>query len=368
MKICNGLVFSEKGKFENKDLYTKNGLVVSEAQGADGEVIDAEGLYVVPGFVDVHTHGSVGHDFCDGDKQGLAEIAAFQYRSGITSFCPTSMTLSEERLQKIFAAVAEGTLAEGQARIAGIHMEGPFIAPSKKGAQNGEFIFAPDVEMFRRLKKSSGDKIAIVTIAPETPGAMEFIKELAGEVTISLGHTATDYDTAMEAFANGANHVTHTCNAMPPLSHREPGLIGAAADSEDVYAEVICDGIHIHGSMIRRIVDMFGEDRVVLISDSMEATGMPDGEYELGGQKVFKTDRTAVLADGVLAGSASNLFDCFKKVLSFGIPAEAALKMATINPAKSIGMAEKIGTLKEGAYADILLLDKDFNLVKVLRG
>lgn len=373
MIIKNGLVFGEKGIFEKKDLYLADGFVTDDKDKAasDGKVMDASGKYVVPGLVDVHTHGAVGHDFCDGERDGLIAIAEYERSRGITSFCPTSMTIDEDTLSKVFKTPSElindPPKNKKIARIIGINMEGPFIASSKKGAQNEAFIKAPDVDMFRRLNKLSGNMIRLVTLAPETEGADAFVNQLKNEVHISLGHTACDYDTAINAFQSGADHVTHLFNAMQPLTHRAPGLVGAAFDSENVFVELICDGLHIAPTVIRSVIKMFGEDRVVAISDSMEAAGMPDGEYSLGGQKVYKTGNRAELKDHTLAGSATDLFGCFKCLLSIGIKLETALKLVTCNPARSIG-EKKAGVLKNGSYADVLILNKYFDIEEIITG
>ena len=244
-------------------------------------------------------------------------------------------------------------------------MEGPFIAPEKKGAQNGAYIQAPSAETFRACQQASGGLIKLVTLAPEMEGSVEFIKELKDEVHISVGHTTADYDTAKAAFEAGADHVTHLYNAMPPLNHRAPGVIGAAADNDHVYAELISDGLHIHGSAIRAAFRMFGPERIVLISDSMMACGMENGEYELGGQKVFMKDRKATLADGTIAGSATCLYDCMKIAMSFDIPEADAIFSATRNPAKSIGVYDRVGSISVGKEADMLLVDDEYHLKQV---
>lgn len=365
MIIKNGLVYNENFKFEKKDLYIEDDKITSKMP-SDDEVIDAEGLYVVPGFIDVHTHGAVGHDFCDASLDGLYAVAEFEKSQGITSYCPTSMTYSEEILTDIFKTVNEFKHEDKYARVLGINMEGPFISMAKKGAQNPRYVQNSDIGFFKRLNQVCGGKIKLITLAPETEGAEDFIKELSDEVSISVGHTTADYDTASSAFDNGARHVTHLFNAMPMFLHRDPGVVGAALERKGVMAEVICDKIHIHPAMIRSIYRMFGADRLVLISDSMQATGMEDGTYSLGGQEVTKKGSRATLADGTLAGSVTNLFTCFKNAVDIGVPLEDAVKMASYNPAKSIGMEDQVGLLKEGYYADVLLLDKDLNLVKVI--
>ncbi len=366
MIIKNGLVFGTDGVFTRRDLFVDDNHKIAETKDlADQNIIDASEYYVIPGLVDVHIHGAVGHDFCDGSREGLEETAAYLKTNGITSFCPTSMTLPANDLMRIFQSALDIPADTAHARIAGIHMEGPFISPAKKGAQKETYIVSPDMEAFRELNASCHGLIRLVTLAPELPGSMDFIQALHEEVSISLGHSEASYDTAKSAFAAGANHATHLFNAMPPLMHRDPGIIGAAFDNPHVMVEVICDGIHINPAVIRMIFQLFSDDRVILISDAMRATGMEDGVYELGGQEVFKNGNRATLSDGTLAGSATNLADCLRHAVSFGIPLASAVKAASVNPAKSIG-ADEIGSLAPGKEADILLLDKNLSLVKVL--
>lgn len=367
MIIRNGLVFGEDGKFEKRDIFIENHkIVMSEAEVSDPTEIDAEGWKVLPGLVDVHSHGACGHDFCDADVEGLKEILRYEKEHGITSYCPTSMTLAKESLLAIFATAKEASDTSAGARIVGINMEGPFIAAEKKGAQNGNYIQRPDVEMFRECNEKSGGLIKLVTLAPEEEGSMEFIQALKDEVHISIGHTTADYDTALEAYKHGADHVTHLFNAMPPFAHRNPSVIGAAFDSPQAFIEIISDGMHIHGSVIRAMFGLFGAERMVLISDSMMATGMPNGEYELGGQKVFMKDQKATLADGTLAGSATNLFACMKKAMEFGIPEEEAIFAATRNPAKSIGVFDRVGSISIGKEADLVAVDENYEIMQVL--
>lgn len=367
MIIRNGNVFQEDGTFKKQDLYVENHILVEgEEQVTDKEVIDAEGLKVIPGLVDIHSHGAFGCDFSDGDAEGLKTILKYEKSCGITSYCPTSMTLPMEELEKIFETIKAAEGYQEGAVIRGINMEGPYLDPERKGAHVGEYIICPEAEAFRRLNASCGNMIKLVTLAPNVEGAMEFIDQVHQEVCISLGHTAADYDTAAQAMKRGAHHVTHLFNAMLPYGHRSPGLIGAAADDPQCMAEMICDGLHIHPSVIRGAFRMFGPERIILVSDSMMATGMENGTYQLGGQEVTVKDRRAVLKDGTLAGSATNLFDCMKTAVSFGIPLADAIFAATRNPARSIGIYHKVGSLTPGKEGDILLVTEDLELKRVL--
>ena len=365
MIIKNGLVFTEDGRFEHKDLYIDGDKIVSSAEGT---TIDATDCYVIPGLTDIHFHACVGYDFCDGTHEAIEKMAEYELQNGITTICPASMTFSEEQLTEIFAAAASYENKKG-ATLVGINMEGPFISMEKKGAQNGEYIHKPDADMFFRLQKAAGGLIKLCDIAPEVEGAMECIEKIAENVRVSVAHTAADFDTADEAFKKGACHVTHLYNAMPPYSHRAPGVIGAACDNEHVMVELICDGVHSHPATVRTTFKMFGDDRVVLISDSMMACGLEDGQYTLGGQAVTVKGNLATLTElGNIAGSVTNLMKCMcKAVKEMGIPLESAVKCATANPAKAIGIYDKYGSLTEGKQADIVLLDKELNIKHIIK-
>ena len=366
MIIKRGKVFQEDGNFLEQTLYVNDHRLVDKAEYQDdGEVIDAEGLLVLPGLVDIHSHGAAGEDFSDGNPEGFKKILQYEKRCGITSYCPTSMTFPKERLRQIFASI-KGAQTEDGATVVGINMEGPFLDPAKKGAHVEKWIAAPDVAFVRELNQDADGLVRLVTVAPNMDGAEEFIKEMHEEVCISLGHTAADYGCAAEAMKEGALHVTHLYNAMNPMGHREPGVIGAAADNQDCMVELIGDGIHIHPVTVRNTFRLFGDSRVVLISDSMMATGMENGLYELGGQEVTMKDRKATLADGTIAGSATCLFDCMKCVISMGVPEREAILAATANPARSIGIYNEVGSLTPGKRADIVLTDEELNIVKVL--
>lgn len=367
MIITNGKVFQEDGSYKVMDLYVENGrLVSSPEEVTDKTQLDAAGLKVLPGLVDIHSHGAKRHDFSDADTGGLKVILQYEKSQGVTSYCPTSMTLPKEELLAIFQTAADVEQDDTCAHIVGINMEGPFLDPAKKGAHVEGYIRKPDVEFFRECNKAANGMIKVVTLAPNMEGAEEFIKELHDEVVISLGHTGADYDCAAKAMKEGALHVTHLYNAMNPMGHREPGVIGAAADNEDCMVELIGDGIHIHPATVRNTFRLFGDSRVILISDSMMATGMENGKYELGGQEVTMKDRKATLADGTIAGSATCLFDCMKSVISMGVPEREAILAATANPARSIGIFDEVGSLAPGKRADIVLADEELNIVKVL--
>lgn len=366
MIIKNGLVFNENCIFEKKDVYIENKMIVSSLENvSDKTEIDAKGNYVIPGLIDTHIHGATGHDFCDKDVKGLISIAKYLKSQGVTAFCPTSMTLKKDVLREIFHTATEN-LPDDCSNIVGIHMEGPFLAAEKKGAQDETFMINPEIDMFKELNSACNNMIKIITMAPEPQGGIEFIKEMSKTVSISLGHTTADYDKAKEAFNSGATRATHLFNAMPAFNHRNPSVVGAAFDNEKIFVELISDGIHIHPSMIRATFKMFGDDRIVLVSDGMMATGMSNGTYELGGQKVTMKDKKAILNDGTIAGSATNLFDCMKKAISFGIPLESAIKSCTQTPAKSINIFDKMGSIESGKIANIVIMNKNLEIQNVI--
>lgn len=367
MKIKNAMVYTEEGTFVKKDILIEGEYITDTAaisQKEATEEVDAEGLYLIPGLTDLHFHGCVGYDFCDGTEEAVRTMAEYEARNGITTIAPATMTLGDEDLINIFKNAATYP-SESGATLVGIKMEGPYLSYAKKGAQNPAYLKRPSAEHFRKMQALSGGLIKILAIAPEEEGALECIDELKDEVVISVAHTTADYEIAKEAFMRGASHVTHLYNAMPPFSHRSPGVIGAAFDCEHVHAELICDGVHIEPSVIRATFKMFGEDRIILISDSMMATGLKDGKYTLGGQEVTVVGNKATLADGTIAGSATNLMKCMRTAVSFGIPLATAVKCAAVNPAKEIGIFDRYGSITPGKYANLVLLDQELNLVKV---
>lgn len=374
MIIKNACVFTEEGKFVKQDIYMNGSQFVKNETEADAsEIIDAQECFAIPGLVDIHFHGCVGYDFCDGTMEAISKMAEYEASVGVTSIVPATMTLGEDTLYGICETAAnyvKQTKNDKAADLCGINMEGPFIAESKKGAQNGKYIHKPDKELFNRLNAASGNMVKLVAIAPEVEGAMEFINAQKEHTVLSIAHTATDYDTAVEAFEKGASHMTHLYNAMNPFTHRAPGPISAAADM-GAEVELICDGVHIHPSVVRTTFKIFGDDKVILISDSMMATGLDDGDYSLGGQAVKVVGNLATLADGTIAGSATNLLDCMRTaVLKMHIPLETAVKCAAVNPAKSVGIYDKYGSITPGKAANVVLLKKkDLSLeAVVLRG
>lgn len=366
MLFQNAFIFKDDGTFQKGDIAVQNGRF-SDLTTTEGDVADLEGKYVIPGLIDIHSHGNSGADFSDANFDGLVRMARYLLKNGITSFSPASMTLPEEQLKAAYmtAIRLRDEKPEWASAIRGITMEGPFFNPAKKGAQNADFLRLPDYDLFSRLNETADGMIRIVCVAPELPGAIPFIKKASQLCTVSVAHTMATYDEAKAGFEAGASHVTHLFNAMPPLAHREPGVIGAAAENSKVTAELITDGIHIHESAVRAAFALFGKERMVLVSDSMMACGMANGEYMLGGQKVFVNGRKATLSDGTIAGSATHLYDCMRTAISFGIKPEDAIRAATINPARVIGADKEVGSLTIGKIADFVVCNPDWTMDSV---
>ena len=366
IKNCN-IIYLDK--IEKGSVLIENGKIkeINPSNVNDTEVIDAEGLYLSPGFIDVHIHGAGGCDTMDGTVESINTIAKTIVEHGTTSFTPTTMTVAAEDIRKSMKVIKklkeEGT--EG-ANVLGAHLEGPFISPKAIGAQNPNFLLAPSVENYNKIVGDYGDAVVSITMAPEVEGAKELIKYLSDNgVTVSMGHTKATYDEAIEGIKCGACHSTHLYNAMTPFTHREPGVVGATFDT-DITTETISDGIHISYPALRTAYKQKGTDKVLLVSDAMEACGMPDGQYSLGGQDVIVKNGAARLLDGTLAGSVLTLDKAVKNIYSnSNYPLNEVVRMATYNGAKHCHVEDHKGLIKEGYDADLILFNEDIEIQKV---
>lgn len=360
MIIKNATVYDESFEPIKTDIEIENEKIKSLSP-TDADGIDFSGCVIIPGFIDIHIHGCNYADVTDGKPDSAAKMSKWLAQNGITSFCPTTMTLPDELIKKSAEYIAKTIGKEEGAYIHGINMEGPFISYEKKGAQDGKYIKDPDIKLLTEVNDIC--PVKLIDIAPEKRGAMEFAKSASKICTVSAAHTTVDYAKGKEAFAFGVSHATHLYNAMSGLGSREAGMVGAVLDSTDITAEIICDGIHISPATLRITFKALGEDRTVVISDATMSAGLEAGEYLLGGQKIYKTD-AARLADGTLAGSSTNLFEEFQNLLKFGIPLKQAIKSLTINPAKVIGVDKITGSIAAGKNADLLILSDNFSTIK----
>ncbi|MBQ7896367.1 MAG: N-acetylglucosamine-6-phosphate deacetylase [Oscillospiraceae bacterium] len=361
--FCSDFVFRvgafevEEGKF--KSLLPEN---VPE------DAVDLQGATVIPGLVDVHSHGNVGADFSDGDYEGLKKMAEFYAKCGVTSFAPASMTLPYENLEKAFMAAKRlsDEEPEGLSVLRGIQMEGPYFSYNKRGAQNADYLKQPDFEGFKALYDACGGLVRIVDIAPELEGAVEFIQKAKELCTVSIAHTDCSYDQAKAACDAGVTHLTHLYNAMPGIHHRKPGPIAAASENGNVRAELICDGYHVHPASVRLAFKLFGAERMVLVSDSGRCCGMAEGsKFDLGGQQAQLVDGVAKLPDGTIACSAADLYSCMKNAIDFGVGEEAAVRAASFNPACAIGADKIVGSIEAGKRADFIVCSEDYSKKRV---
>ena len=322
-----------------------------------------ENYYLLPGMIDLHIHGSFGFDTMDGSEDALSQISQSLAKKGTTGYLATTMTAPPNLIEQVLAAVKiykENNIQTG-AELLGVHLEGPFISPNRMGAQNAEYIQKPNIKLFKKWQEISGNNIRLVTIAPEVEGAWDLIKYLKDTgVTVSLGHTDASCKVALQAIDHGATHCTHLYNAMSALHHRTPGVALAVLKDSRVRAELIADGIHVAPEMLDLTLKIKTSEKLVLVTDAMRAQCLGEGEYDLGGQKVWVKNNSARLASGVLAGSVLTLDQAFFNIRDFtGCDLKDAVKMACENPAKQIGVFDQRGSIKIGKKADLVLLGSE---------
>ena len=364
----NATVLTENFEFKKTDIETVNDVIrnVGCVSQVDAEIIDCNGKYIVPGLVDIHTHGCVGYDSADCTEiEEMRLMRNYYAQNGVTTYLATIATSSVSDTEKAISFLTDAQNDLYGANIGGIHLEGPYFSYSKKGAQNPDFLRMPDINEFEKLNSLSKQNIKLVSVAPELDNAFDFINHVSEKSTVSIGHTEADYECADKAIDCGASVMTHTFNGMLPLHHRNPGAVGAALD-RGIFCEFICDGFHINEAVIRIAYKILGDDRMLFISDSLRAAGMQDGKYSLAGLTFIVDGGKARLEYGTIAGSTCTLFDCVKNAISFGIPAESAFKMASLTPAKACKIDNLCGSISVGKRADLLILDSEFNIEKII--
>lgn len=360
MLLRNGRIFAGDGFFEG-DVRFRDGRIVEIGTNLDPEekTINLTGRKVLPGLIDIHTHGCGMRDFCEGTPEAFDTLAKTYIQNGVTTVCPTSMTLPIDELERIYRAYDAWMQTDHPgSRLVGINMEGPFISVEKRGAHQAEFVVPAEMDAFLRLYRASGERIRLVDVAPEVPGNLDFIRAAKEYCTVSVAHSAADYAQTMAAFEAGAASATHLFNAMTGLSHRAPGVVGAVFDG-NAYAELICDGEHVSPPVLRLAAKLLG-DRMVIVSDSLMAAGMPDGtRCTLGGEEVLVQGGKAVLPNGTIAGSVVNIAEEIRRLIAFGVDEAQAIRAGTINPARVIGMDREIGSIEVGKRADLVVLDQE---------
>lgn len=370
--IKNAKIYSDKEIISHGSILLEDGKIkkISE-QGVDVNdlpenvtIIDGTNLNVIPGFIDGHIHGANGADVMDATEAALDIMAAALPNEGTTSFLATTITQSPESIDRALVNVANYQIKSGQAEMIGVHLEGPFIEKDRAGAQPIQYIMEPDMGQFKQWQSLSGNKIKTVTLAPEHDENGAFINFLyESGVNVSAGHTATDFEGMKKAVSYGVRQVTHLCNAMSGIHHRDIGVVGAAFQLEELRAELIADGIHVSKEMIDLIYTNMGSKRLILITDAMRAKCLKAGDYELGGQPVKVTEDRAVLENGTLAGSILKMYHGAQQMLNVqDVSIENIVEMASANPAKQLGVFDKKGSLALGKDADILLVDDELNI------
>lgn len=369
--LKNGLYLSPEGEFVEGDICIENDTIkcitnkgesicCHQKEGEESQILDLKGKRVIPGLVDIHTHGAIGFDVSASSPEQICELTKYYARNGVTSFLPTTITTAKEQVKEILKNIRQAKDMEEShgASIEGVHIEGPFINSKRKGAHDPNLITTPEPSDFDDYRQILGDLKVHITVAPEIEGGLEFIKYVSHNGgTVGIGHTDGDYEMTLEGVKAGASIFTHLFNAMRGLHHREPGTVGGALVSH-AFVEIIADGIHIHPAIVKMVIKAKGYNKVVLVTDSMHAAGLESGEYDFGGFKIYIRDGVAKQEDGTIAGSIISLMDGVRNVVKrAGISLEQAVAMASINPARVLGLDDKIGSIEVGKRADLVVLD-----------
>lgn len=370
-RLVNGSYLSFEDGFIKGDLLFDKTIKFEEPGHAGQEEIlniDITGLKVIPGLIDIHTHGAVGYDFISASPSDIESAAGFFSRNAVTSFFPTTITAPIETITTAIKNIKDASRITGiSSAIEGIHIEGPYISADHRGVHDPSFIKLPDIKQFDNIKNIAGDELRLIfTMAPELPGGMEFIKHaVVNSGIISIGHSGADSCMVKEAIHNGAVSFTHLFNGMKGINHREPGVAGAALNS-DCFVELICDGQHVCPDIINLVYKIKGEKRIVLVTDSMQAAGLGDGDYLFGGALTLVREGVAKNSDGRLASSTLILFDAVKNIMKYtGVSLEKAVRMASLNPAKVTGLDKLTGSIESGKRADLAVIDEYFNIMYV---
>ncbi|MDR2687758.1 MAG: N-acetylglucosamine-6-phosphate deacetylase [Oscillospiraceae bacterium] len=369
MLIRDALIYGEDLRPQKGDLAVREGKIAAIGEHLDpkawGEVLDARGARLTPGLIDIHVHGGLGYAVSDADAASLDAISRLLGSQGVTSFCPATSAAAPEALEASFRAVGAYMGRERGAYIHGVHMEGPFIAAAQRGAQDPRHMRWPSAEEARRLRRMA--PISILGMAPELPGALDLAREMAPGSCVAFAHSAATYEEARAGLEAGFRHAVRLFCDMPAFHHRAPGLVGAVLDDPRATAELVCDGVHLHQSVVRMAFRLLGEDRAVAVSDAAAAAGLPEGAYRIHGAEFYRSGG-AVFADQgrTLVGGSAPLYEGLRNLLSWGVDERAALRAVTVNPARVIGVHEKTGSVAVGKAADLLLADENWNLRAVM--
>ena len=369
MLIRDALIYGEDFHPQRGDLAVRGGKIAAIGEhldpGAWGEVLDARGARLAPGFIDIHVYGGLGYGVADGDTASLDALSRLLASQGVTSFCPATGAFAPEALESSFRAVGTYMGQERGAYIHGVHMAGPYIAAAQRGAQDARHVRWPSAEELHRLRRHA--PIAVLGMAPELPGALALAREFAPRSRVAFAHSTATYEEARAGIEAGFSHASRLFCDMPALHHRAPGLAGAVLDDPHITAELVCDGVHLHPATVRMALRLLGEDRAVAVSAAAAAAGLPEGAYRIHGVEYYRAGGAVFVDQGrTLAGGSASLYDGFRNLLSCGIEENVALRAASINPARVVNVHDRTGSVAVGKAADLLLADEDWRLRAVM--